>query len=218
MRWLGVVAIIALVACGCSGLPPSTMSWGSPACLANPMFVPGSDPQVVWETAVDVVDDYFRVKQEEPVRVIGATITEGRLETYPEPGATIFEPWRHDSVGAYERTESTLQSIQRRAQVRVTPAQGGYWVDVTVFKELENASQPYMSTAGAAIFTYDTSLVRVVNPIGEQDVNRGWIPFGRDDNLEQRILSHIQDRFAGYGFPFRIGAKPPEPQPTPVTR
>jgi hypothetical protein len=220
MRWLVVLAIMTLVACGCSGMQPVGTTWMTPASLPNPMFVPTNDPQAVWETTVDVVDDYFRVEHEEPVRVIGATITEGRLETFPEPGATLFEPWLADSVGLYERTESTLQSIRRRAQVRVTPAQGGYWVDVAVFKELEDAVQPYMSTAGAATMSYDGSLVRVVNPIGEQEVNRGWIPYGRDDKLEQRILGHVQDRFAGYGFPFRIGAKPPAaPAPqTPVAR
>ena len=210
MRWLLLLATVSLVACGCSGLPPASQTV-VPACQPNPMFVAGSDSQAVWEAVVDVVDDYFRVEHEEPVRTIGTTITEGRLETYPEPGATVFEPWRADSVGAYERIESTLQSIRRRAQARVTPAQGGYWVDVTVFKELEDVAQPFMSTAGAATFHYDTSLVRVVNPIGEQDVNRGWIPYGRDDNLEQRILTHIQDRFAGVSWPFRIGAKSAEP-------
>lgn len=218
MRWLLLLATVSLVACGCSGLSPAGQAWTASPVVAvgppNPMFVAGSDPQAVWETVVDIVDDYFRVEHEEPVRTIGATVTEGRLETYPEPGATLFEPWRADSVGAYDRLECTLQSIRRRAQVRVTPGQGGYWVDVAVFKELEDAAQPFMSTAGAATFHYDTSLVRVVNPIGEQDVTRGWIPYGRDDNLEQRILGHVQDRFAGVGFPYRIGAKPADPSPT----
>ena len=213
MRWLPVVAILSLAACGCGGLPPGavplTVAPPVAAGQSNPLFVTGRDPEAVWGAVVDVVDNYFRVEHEEPVRVIGATITEGRLETYPEPGATVLEPWRCDSVGVYERVESTLQSIRRTAQVRVTPGEGGYWVDVAVFKELEDARQPYLSTAGAATFHYDTSLVRVVDPIGEQDINRGWIPYGRDDNLEQRILCQIQGRIAGCGLPFRIGAAPP---------
>jgi len=215
MRWLSLLAIALLVTSGCSGLPPTAQPYGVPRGVlvgqSNPLFVACRDPQAIWETVVDVVDNYFRVEHEEPVRVIGATVTEGRLETFPEPGATVFEPWRFDSVGAYERVECTLQSVRRKAQVRVIPGQGGFWIDMAVFKELEDAREPFMTTAGAATFHYDTSLVRVVNPIGEQDVTRGWIPYGRDDNLEQRLLGQIQSRLGGYGAPVRIGANPETP-------
>jgi len=218
MRWLRWLAIAALVTSGCSGLPPdgqpSVVALGVAGGAPNPLFVACCDPQAIWETVVDVVDNYFRVEREEPVRVIGTTVTEGRLETFPEPGATLLEPWRFDSVGLHNRVECTLQSVRRRAQVREIPGQGGFWIDMAVFKELEDAREPYMSTAGAATFHYDTSLVRVVNPIGEQDVTRGWIPYGRDDSLEQRMLGHIQARVSGYGAPFRIGANPQTPTTT----
>jgi hypothetical protein len=221
MRWTLVVAVAApCVAClGCAFAPPTVppeavtqdgLAWSgsaaNPCFLSNPLFVAVRDPQCIWETVVDVVDDYFRIQSEEPARLIGATITEGRLETFAEPSATLFEPWRFDSVGAYERLESTLQSIRRRATVRVTPGEGGYWIDVAVFKELEDLPQPMMSTAGAATFRYDSSLVRAVEPVGQQDVTRGWIRYGRDDLLEQRILGHLQGRLAGVGAPIRLSS------------
>ena len=49
----------------------------------NPMLVTCNDPQYVWETMTNVVRDYFRLEREEPCRVVGATITEGRLDTFP---------------------------------------------------------------------------------------------------------------------------------------
>ncbi len=178
---------------------------GSPGfCLDNPTFVPVGDHQYVWENVVDVIDDYFKIKREEPVRQIGETLTEGRLETFPVVGATIFEPWRGDSVGRDERIESTLQSIRRRAVVRVIPADGGYWVDVAVFKYLEDVVKPEHATAGAATFRYDDSLVRVVNPVGEQEINVGWIPLGRDAKLEQRILGQLQSRCGRSGMPVAV--------------
>ena len=46
---------------------------------------------------------------------MGSTLTEGRIDTFPKPGATLLEPWDHDSADSYERLESTLQSIRRYA-------------------------------------------------------------------------------------------------------
>jgi len=40
-----------------------------PPVYSNPVFVPAGDPQCFWETLVDVVDDYFRIEREEPVRM-----------------------------------------------------------------------------------------------------------------------------------------------------
>ena len=49
----------------------------------------------------------------------------------------MVEPHRRDSVGRYNRWESTFQTIRRRATVRVIPDASGYVVDVTVEKDLE---------------------------------------------------------------------------------
>ena len=157
----------------------------------NPVFLPVTDHEFVWETMVDVVDDYFQIAQEEPVRQLG---NEGRLETHPAVGSTILEPWRRDSASRYEKLESTLQSIRRHAVVRVKPAEGGYLVDVAVYKELEDATEPQNATAGAATFRYDSSLTRVVNTVSSQEINDGWIRKGHDVALEQRILGQLIDR------------------------
>jgi hypothetical protein len=176
----------------------------------NPMFLPGNNPQQVWETISDVVDDYFRIDREDPVRLVGNTLTEGRLDAFPEVGATILEPWRHDSADSYEKLESTVQSVRRYAQVRVIPAQGGFLVDVAVFKQFEDVTHPAHASAGAATFRNDSSLTRVVNPLGEEEIHKGWISVGRDRALEQRILAQLRDRF---GLP--AARLPAGPQPVP---
>jgi hypothetical protein len=201
MHRLAAAGVLVVAVSGCAAGPSPVGLTGSPMPVFydNPILVPVSDHQQVWETVVDVMDDYFRIEREEPVRRIGDTLTEGRLDTFPAVGATIFEPWLHDSADHRERVESTLQSIRRRAVVRVTADQGGYWIDVAVFKELEDVAQPEHATAGAATFRYDDSLTRVVNPAHGQETNDGWIPQGRDTALEQRILGHLQSRFGGLG-------------------
>jgi len=179
--------------------PPPAMLPPQPLAVYydNPILVPSRDHRHVWETVVDVVagDLKFKVAREEPVRLIGNTLTEGRLDTFPKVGSTIFEPWQEDSAGGYQRLESTLQSIRRRLEVRVMPAEGGYWIDVVALKELEDVARPLKATAGAATFRYDDSLTRVVNPVTEQEINAGWIPQGRDTALEQRIIGRLQERF-----------------------
>lgn len=207
MRGLLATGLLLATVSGCApsstwtappGVPP-----GVPVTVFhdNPMLLPVADAECAWETVADVVDDYFKIEREEPVRIVGDILTEGRLDTYPKVAATILEPWHADSVGRQARIESTLQSIRRRAVVRVMPAEGGYWVDVAVFKELEDVRRPEHATAGAATLRYDGSLTRVVNPVGEQQINRGWIPQGRDTALEQRILGHLLARSGQAGLP-----------------
>lgn len=201
-NWL-VAVLMLVVALGCAPAP----NWTAPqwqtqsVSLNNPLLIPIANADCVWDGVVDVVGDYFRIDREEPVRMLGNTLTEGRIDTYPKTGATILEPWDNDSANEYERMESTLQSIRRRAIVRVIPTQGGFWVDVAVFKELENLPQPEHATAGAATFRYDTSFTRVVNPEPTTSVNQGWVPQGRDAALEQRILGQLQYRFSALGRP-----------------
>ncbi len=167
----------------------------------NPVFLPVTDHEFVWETVVDVVDDYFPIRREEPVRFLGKEPTQGRLDTFPVVGSTIFEPWHRDSASSYEKLESTLQSIRRHAAVTVKPIkEGGYLVDVAVYKELEDVVEPENASAGNATFRYDSSLTRVVNPVGAQEINKGWIPKGRDTALEQRILGQLISRLGGARF------------------
>jgi len=173
--------------------------------------VPALNRDYAWDQIVDVVDDYFEIDQEVRVKCIGDQLTEGFIDTFPLTGATLFEPWRRDSVGFHERLESTLQSIRRRADVRVMPNEHGYLVDIVVLKQLEAVDRPIKASAGAATFRYDTSLTRdtefdpdpirvpgdPARPIGPRATTSGWIDLGRDPELEQAMLQKIQGRLGG---------------------
>jgi hypothetical protein len=194
-------ALLGLAVSGCALGPTAVDSgWQTTHVLYdNPVLLPVADHEYVWETVVDVIDDYFKIEREEPVRV-AENVVPGWLETFPEVGSTLFEPWRRDSVGPYEKLQSTLQSTRRWAKVRVDPAPGGFRVDVAVFKELEDVVQPAQATAGAATFRHDSSLTRVVNPVGEHEITEGWIPMGRDTALEQRIIEQLLARSGAVGW------------------
>ncbi len=166
--------------------------------VANPLYVPVTHQDWAWEQITDVVDDYFRIERENRVQLVGNVLTEGRIDTFSQVGATIVEPHRPDSVGRYNRWESTFQTIRRRAVLRVIPAQGGYLVDIAVHKELEDLPRPEQATAGAATFRNDSSLPsRLGEEISRTRLASDWIPLGRDIAVEQQMLAEIQVRLVG---------------------
>ncbi len=164
----------------------------------NPISVPVADENLAWDQIADVVSDYFRIGREQRARRGGEVAMEGFLETVPQTGATWLEPHRRDSVGNFNRWESTFQTIRRRALVRVVPDATGYLVEVIVEKELEDLPQPERATAGAATFRNDTSLPsRRLEQPGRIGTSPRWIPLGRDPPLEQRMLAEIHARLTG---------------------
>ena len=163
--------------------------------VSRGVFVPVTNEDFAWEQIVDVVDNYFRVDQENRVQVVGNVLTEGRIDTFPQVGSTILEPHQRDSVGRYNRVESTFQSIRRRAEIRVIPQQGGYFVEAIVLKELEDLPRPENSTAGAAAFRNDNSLhSRLNEQVSRTRLSNYWIPLGRDCEVEIQLLEDIHER------------------------
>ncbi len=181
---------------------------GPPPSPSNAVVIPPVDAEGIWLKMVDVTDDYFKVQSEQRVVFANGVPTEGRIDTYPQTGATLLEPWRRDSVGFRERLESTLQSIRRSATMRLIPDPAGWRIEVIVNKELENLPRPMHTTTGAASFRNDDSLYRYGTPLptlGQQvgDAPRpvasptptiGWIPLGRDPLLEQKMLEKLVTR------------------------
>jgi len=190
-----VAAILLLVtSSGCTGLFHRSNRSIRAGAIQNPLFIPPVDRELFWNQTVDAVDDYFRIEREDRIRLIGGVLTEGRIDTFPTIGSTLFEPWRVDSTPGYEKLHATLQSIRRRATIRIIPVEGGYLLDVVVQKELEDLDKPEHATAGGATLRHDGTLVRQEGPPGRLSITLGWIPIGRDITLEQRILADISAR------------------------
>ena len=200
MRCLLAIPLAVLLAtAGCAIAPPPPgvpLVGPAPYALANPVLIPSTDHDLVWEQMVDVIDDYFKIEREDRVQVVGGVVTEGRLETHSRVGSTWLEPWHHDSASRQEKLQSTLQTIRRRATLTVRPAEGGYLIDVAVFKEREHLHRPQFSTAGSAILRHDSSIKRYDIQSRPDPITLDWIPIGRDPALEQRIVAQLQRRFA----------------------
>lgn len=170
-----------VVAGGCAMLPRHATA------PSGPVFVRANDGDIVWERTVDVVHTYlFEIERENRL--------DGVIETRYKTGASMLEPWHPDSVGAANRWESTLQSIRRKAYVSITPVNGGYMVNVEAIKELEDVPRA-ANSAGAATFLDNNPLQRDLNVVVGQATPSGWIPRGRDAELEHAMLGSIAAAF-----------------------
>jgi hypothetical protein len=168
------------------------------AIAPSTVSVPVTNDEWAWDQITDVVSDYFTITGEQPARRGGETLIEGRIETLPQDGATLLEPHRKDSVGRFNRWESTFQTIRRRALVRVLPDPAGYTIEISVEKELEDLPRPERATAGSATFRNDGSITSARNEtVDRVRPSTRWIPQGRDPPLEQRMLAEMHARLTG---------------------
>jgi hypothetical protein len=167
-------------------IPPSTI------------VVPVVDEELAWDQIADAVSDYFPIAREQRARRSGEVWTEGRIETAPQDGATVLEPHRLDSVGTFNRWESTFQSIRRRAILRIIPDANGYLIDCVVEKEMEDLPKPEKATVGPASFGSEQTLPsKRLEELTRTHTSPRWIPLGRDPALEQRLLADIHARLNG---------------------
>jgi len=195
LRRTGAVWALAVVILGgCQTWQATPGMPGAPPPLQNPLLVPAVDREFLWSQLVDTVDDYFKIQREERVRQVGEVVLEGRIETLPQDGATLLEPWRKDSTPGFEKLHSTLQTVRRRATVRVTPADNGYLVEVAVIKEQENPLVAPPVSAGQAAMRNEGSVDHGHEQGGTVRPAAVWIPLGRDVSLEQRMLAEIRAR------------------------
>ena len=181
---------------------PPRLATGVRVAHDNPLLIQIANSELVWKGVRDVVAQSFRIEHEEPPRTIGGTVLIGRIDTLPMPGVASLEPLHHDSANDIGGLKSTLQSIRRYAVVKVVPAEnGGYWVDVAVYKELQNAKKPETASAGSSAFRAGASLASHITPKHSLGANPQRIPQGRDTAAEQRMIGQILDRFTPKGTP-----------------
>ncbi|MEM9588916.1 MAG: hypothetical protein AAGA03_16665 [Planctomycetota bacterium] len=189
-----MLGVLVLCSMGCGQLLYRVNTEVATEFVPNPMELPPRQDQFVWLQVVDVVDDYFRIAKEQPVANHNGLVLEGRIETAYRVGGSIFEPWRKDSTGGFERLQSTLQSVRRRAIVTVKPSGVGYVIEVVVQKDLEDTDRSQYATESTAGVRHDGSLVRQEDRYNDSPITLGWIPLGRDTSLEQVILRDIFGR------------------------
>ena len=189
--WMGV---LALWGAGCMTGPildnPMLVRPDPSITVENPVWVPslGVDGDAyanVFEKTLDILSGYFEIRS--------AYRHDGHIDTFPRIAPGFEQLWKPGSPDAYQRLEATLQTIRHRAEVIIDPApDGGFFVTVTVYKELEDLPRPVRATAGAAAFRSDNSVERQFEVIDPTVFESNWIPIGHNHELEQLILQRIK--------------------------
>jgi hypothetical protein len=159
------------------------------AAASNPAYVSLGAPDyaTVFETCLDVLDDYFEIAL--------ANRYDGRIRTFPRVAPGIEQPWRPGSPDGAERFLCTLQSYAYACDVIIQPGEtGGFQIFVTVNRYLEDLPRPIRATAGAAAFRSDNSVDRRYEVVDPNRPEAGWIPKGREPYLERTLLRRIEDR------------------------
>jgi hypothetical protein len=189
--------VVLALSAGCASGPPleAVPVLESPAPVLveledNPLYVPlGPTPESyrkVFESVLSVLSDYG-------FEILEANAYDGRVETLPRVAPGLLQPWKPGSPALRDRLLYTLQTYRNRAQVSVQPApNGGYFIYVVVFRELEDLPRPTRSTAGAAIFRTDSDVERQYEVVDPTVFESNWIPKGRDVEVEQGLLARLK--------------------------
>jgi hypothetical protein len=187
--WLGALLFVGGCATGPLQDNPVLVRPAAPPCAVdNPVFVPlPSDSEAyacLFARVLDVVDDYFEIAY--------SNRYDGRVETYPKIAPGVGQPWKPGSPDCYQRLLASFQTIRLRAVVVISPAAaGGYFIDVKVYRELEDLARPTRATAGGAAFRSEPTLERQFEVIEPDLLDVNWIPVGRDTALEQALLDRL---------------------------
>jgi hypothetical protein len=187
--WISSAVVALIFGAGCASGPlqnnPVLVTPGRGA-FENPVFLPQGPASynVVFGKVLDTINDYFEIAY--------ANRQEGRIESFPRIAPGLAEPWKPGSPDLYQRTLATFQTIRFRAVVLMSAAaDGGYFVDVKIYKELEDLEKPAQATAGAASFRTLNTIERQFEVVDSTAFDPFWIPVGRDTALEQVLLERI---------------------------
>src|SRR5215468_6990355 len=189
--WSVWMAALPAMMAGCMSGPlvenPMFVPFDPSVTVENPVYVPGgpSAYHAVFEKAYDAMTDSFEIAF--------SSRWDGRIETFPRIAPGYEQWWKPGSPDPEQRLLATLQTIRHRAFLQIEPANdGGYFISVKVFKELEDLPRPVRATAGAASFRSDNTVERQFEVIDPTVFESQWIPIGEDFKFEQMILQRIK--------------------------
>ena len=189
--------VICILGGGCATAPPldnPVLAGTQTGMIENPVMVSPGIPtpsayQEVFEKAVDIVGEYFELRNPNPVAA--------KFVSLPRIAPGYEQFWKPGNPDPRGRLLATFQTIRQVATVEISVGEhGGFLIHVIVDRELEDLSRPSQARIGNAIFQENPTVARpfdVVNQdISSDPAGEVWFKVGRDYALEQEILSRIR--------------------------
>lgn len=124
---------------------------------------------------------------------------EGIITTRAETSASWFELWRPQPEPGYYWWESNIQTIQRQATVTIRPSdlEGGFDVDVQVERLRYSLPERQIDNSAAAQRIFSGAAPTEEGRMERPSTTGQWMPVGRDEFAERRILNSILTSYAG---------------------
>lgn len=126
----------------------------------------------------------------------------GVVTTMPMISQHLLEVWRHDVDTWPDLWESTLNSMRRWVEARVSRGVDNVWLKLTILVHKERLSTPdrQFNSTGAAYQYFGDSLPTTSGETGVAANETVWLDEGRDSAMEEYLLRAILER-AGYDNP-----------------
>lgn len=198
------MALVAALALACGGcvrpIPPES---------ATGVVVGGDELDRLWSAALAVLTrlEFIPDRQDRAA---------GIIETKPLTSRQFWETWRMDTRGDYALAQASLQTIQRKAQVRFRRMnETSRWqvdVEVDVYR-LQRPERQVTSTAAALEF-YGSRLPTTEGQVSTRARAEYLEPLGRDETSESQILELILNQ-AGVGDVEQLPEAAPAPGSAP---
>jgi hypothetical protein len=118
----------------------------------------------------------------------------GAIRTRPLRGKQFFEFWRSDNASGFDAVESNLQSLQRTAELTIETQSSRVCVTCVInTRRLSLSEEPIKSYYEAAgLYTGSGASRQRLDVKKERLEEMRWIDLGRDEALEQKMLTKIQ--------------------------
>jgi hypothetical protein len=169
-----------------------------------------SDGPEVLAIAPDAYDEAFDAAVEAArARGLAAALKDRRggvIETDTAPAGSMFEPWRGESASWGQAVEHTAGFARRRARFEFAPpgvdAAGGesrtadltnqsQALELRVLVTVERASRPGLRSSTWSQLRSSTTLIVPPGSDGQPLPGQHWVPLGRDEAFERRLLADV---------------------------
>jgi len=198
MRRYLIMLMAAVVAAGLAGCAKHTL----PAAPQEELTDAQRNFEALWQASREVLRRYDFPLDRQDRR-------DGVITTLPLTGKQFFEFWRHDAVGSADEAESTVQTLYKRATVRIRRSSDEadtYQAEVIVQVYRSDRPQPQVTSTSEAYSLFrlpgddgarNMLLDKGRDELGRETDESEWIvPLGRDRNLETIMAMKIDSAAA----------------------
>jgi hypothetical protein len=175
------VICIGLFIFGCQ-YPHAPVQPASGALVINK-----SEFDTAWEETIDVLREHYFIPDSQNQRA-------GLIVSYPTLSRQWFEFWRDDSLGTYEKMESSIHSIRRTARVKFVPVKDKYQIQISIMVQRKAEPERQITSASGTILAFRDTAPLMSGEKKPRAKTITWTQVGEDVKLANYLLHRLERR------------------------